>query len=221
MTHEIKTRPILMNGAMVRATLAGAKTQTRRVVSPQPPSGHVWIGWCASSLHRTDEEKSVWALDDSSQLHNAHRVRCPHGRPGDRLYVRETFGYMSPDEHQRPHSECNIEYRADLAPGCTDRPGNWPVGECADDPERPRWRPSLHMPQSASRITLEITGVRVERLQDISTEDIIAEGLSTTLRGYDAECDLRDQWRKLWESTGGDWDSNPWLWVINFAKVKA
>lgn len=207
MKPEIKTRPILMNGAMVRATLSGAKTQTWRIVTQLDPA----MGACTTDFNGRPMPV-CWAFGGPI-------LYCPYGKPGDRLYVRETFGYVSPDEHQRLHSECNIEYRADLAPGCTDRPGNWPVSECIGDPERPRWRSGASMPRSASRILLEIVSVRVERLQDISTEDIIAEGLSTTLRGYDAECDLRDQWSKLWESTGGDWDSNPWLWVIAFKRV--
>lgn len=73
--------------------------------------------------------------------------------------------------------------------------------------------------EQLSRILLGIVSVRIKRLHDISTADIIAEGLSTTLRGHDAECDLRDQWRALWESTGGDWDANPWLWAISFVRV--
>lgn len=201
MKPEIKTRPILMNGAMVRAVLDGSKTQTRRIMKPQPgpipgePGKHWWPSNAVQSMMR---------VEDSFQRHpGIFDDACPHGQPGNRIWVRETF-CLDDDGHQ----EWPV-FRADGAKLPQRQPTRKPA----------RWTPSIHMPRWASRITLEITGVRVERLRDISTEDIIAEGLSTTLRGYDAECDLRDQWRKLWESTGGDWDSNPWLWVISFKRV--
>ena len=123
---------------------------------------------------------------------------CPYGQPGDRIYVRETFS-QHPEWGQ-------LAFRAD--------------GEEFEDADgwlwEPKWQPSSHMPKDIARIWLEITGVRVERLQDISTEDCISEGLNTTLREYDAEVNLRDQFQELWESTGGDWDANPWVWVIDF-----
>ena len=123
---------------------------------------------------------------------------CPYGQPGDRIYVLETFS-QHPEWGQ-------LAFRAD--------------GEEFEDADgwlwEPKWQPSSQMPKELARIWLEITGVRVERLQDISTEDCIAEGLSTTLREYDAEVNLRDQFQELWESTGGDWDANPWVWVIDF-----
>lgn len=179
MTHKIKTRPILMNGAMVRATLAGAKTQTRRIVKG------IALSWLDAGL--TPE----FVCDTQNDIH-------PYGRKGDQLYVRESFSLVPDNDEPAGHSA--ILY-------------------AADGDQYGKLTPSIHMPRWASRIILEITGVRVERLHDISTEDIIAEGLSTTLRGYDAECDLRDQWRKLLESTGGNWDANEWLWVINFKRV--
>ena len=123
---------------------------------------------------------------------------CPYGQPGDRIYVRETFS-QHPEWGQ-------LAFRAD--------------GEEFEDADgwlwEPKWQPSSQMPKELARIWLEITGVRVERLQDISTEDCISEGLNTTLREYDAEVNLRDQFQELWESTGGDWDANPWVWVIDF-----
>ena len=123
---------------------------------------------------------------------------CPYGQPCDRIYVRETFS-------QHPKWG-QLAFRAD--------------GEEFEDADgwlwEPKWQPSSQMPKELARIWLEITGVRVERLQDISTEDCISEGLNTTLREYDAEVNLRDQFQELWESTGGDWDANPWVWVIDF-----
>ena len=220
-----KEHPILFNAPMVRAVLDGSKTQTRRALNRQPNYPIIMA---------TDPHTNRYQIGEREPVTEAALLRAsPYGQPGDRLWVRETFGYVSPDEHQRPHSECKIEYRADLAPGCTDRPGQWPVDECKGDPERPRWRPSIHMPRAASRILLEIVAVRVERLQDISDADIEAEGidmdaLAEAQDRYDTlakdgnasgRATLRTAWRELWESTGGDWDANEWLWVIEFKRV--
>lgn len=221
----MKEHPILMNAAMVRAVLDGSKTQTRRALKRQPDY---------PIIIATDPHTNRYQIGEREPVTEAALLRAsPYGQPGDRLWVRETFGYVSPDEQQRPHSECKIEYRADLAPGCTDRPGQWPIDECKGDPERPRWRPSIHMPRAASRILLEIVSVRVERLQDISDADIVAEGidmeaLAESQDRYDIVCKGSDAsgratertaWRDLWESTGGDWDANPWCWAITFKRV--
>lgn len=123
---------------------------------------------------------------------------CPYGQPGDRIYVRETFS-QHPEWGQ-------LAFRAD--------------GEEFEDADgwlwEPKWQPSSQMPKELARIWLEITGVRVEQLQNISTEDCISEGLNTTLRERDAEVNLKQQFKELWESTGGDWDANPWVWVVDF-----
>lgn len=228
----MKERPILMNGAMVRAVLDGSKTQTRRVMKPQPeptphrPGDYQWPCNAFQSMVSVADTRALGA-------HGMAGDACPHGGHGHHLWVRETFGYVSPDEPQRPLSECSIEYRADLPAGSTDRPGGWPASECVGDPARPRWRPSIHMPRTASRILLEIVSVRVERLQDISDADIEAEGidmdaLAEAQDRYDTvakdgnasgRATLRTAWRELWESTGGDWDANEWLWVIEFKRV--
>jgi hypothetical protein len=134
-------------------------------------------------------------------------VEDGHGRElrwplalGDWLWVKETWStewIMNP-------GDTRVAYRAD---------------ELAFDADY-RWRPSIHMPRWASRLTLKVTGVRVERLQSISAEDCIAEGLTTTLREHDAACDLRDQFRAMWDATyakrGYGWETNLWVWVIGF-----
>lgn len=195
----MKERPILFSAPMVRALLDGSKKQTRRVVKPQP--------------YRDD-----YMAD--GDVRRQFATLSPYGKPGDRLYVRETFqGPLFPgekmDDYLRDSAPFEYpEFCVYAADG-----GSAPEFQDADDNFCCRWRPSIHMPRWASRILLEIVGVHIERLHGISTADIIAEGLSTTLRGYDAECDLRYQWRALWESTGGDWDANPWLWAISFKRV--
>lgn len=195
MTTAIETneRPILFSGAMVRAILDGKKTQTRRVVKPQPPAD--WV-------------PSPWPYDGAAWSDR----RCPYGAPGDRLWVRETWAPISPDEERRPIRECRIEYRADTSAA---RPGGW--DEDTDDPEAARWRPSIHMPRWASRLTLEVTGVRVERVQDISEDDARAEGV------YPYADNPRRFFQELWNSINGargyGWNSNPWVWVVEFRRV--
>lgn len=136
---------------------------------------------------------------------------CRHGQPGDRLWVRETWqhlhneGQKADEFEQWQQNSIDCFYLADES-----SPNNKPMSG--------RWRPSIHMPRWASRITLEITDVRVERLQDISNEDAVAEGIGTP-------CDMRyaalDAFKPLWESINGhdSWEANPWVWVIEFKRI--
>jgi hypothetical protein len=192
-------RPILFSAPMVRALLDGSKTQTRRAVSAR-----LIERWTVEeSAHHRD-------FDDEEVLPD-----CPYGRVGDRLWVKETCALVndgSPDPF--------LVYRADRGARNLSGQRGGITYWMASDYEPERWRPSIHMPRWASRITLEITEVRVERLQDISAEDFIAEGLATTLREHDAVCHLRDQYRELWESINGagSWDANPWVWVVSFPR---
>jgi hypothetical protein len=212
----VKKRPIIMSGESVKAILAGQKTQTRRVV--KSPSG------CKNLLldfnrARVDEggfftargeqylhvpfchKEEGWAKEPQDD--REMRVFCSYGRVGDRLWVRETF---NDDAWDYGH----IEYKADYDEGDL----------IAFEEMGLKWKSPIFMPRWASRITLEITGIRVERLQEIKTEDIIAEGVSSTLRGYDAECDLSDKFIFLWDrlnaKRGYPWLSNPLVWVIEF-----
>jgi hypothetical protein len=236
----MKERPILFSGAMVRALLDGSKTQTRRAVKLQVQHDDSWVGGWKIVNKRVTQALLTFNQLGGKPLGSDAAI-CPYGQPGDRLWVRETFGYVSPDEFERPHAECNIEYRADLPLGCTDRPGSWPVDECAGDPERPAWRPSIHMPRAASRILLEIVSVRVERLHDISETDAIAEGGRFVDFGKNDFGQQHPGWRcdrlpsgpddafdsakwayaNLWESINGagSWDANPWVWVVEFKRV--
>lgn len=174
----MKERPILFSGPMVRAILEGRKTQTRRVVKPQP--AHIaGIG-------------TVLNIDTITGK------ACPYGKPGDRLWVRETWDGVRLDG-----GGALVSYRAD---------GDKPV---TDDG---RWHPSIHMPRWASRITLEVVSVRVERLQEISEEDAMAEGvaLAENYRGPVAH------FASLWEQINGlgSWNANPWVWVVEFRRVQ-
>lgn len=197
----MRERPILFAGPMVRAILSGEKTVTRRLMKPQPtPSnmgGHSWPCPIHQTMLHVEQElqngEGIWAgLADSA---------CPHGAPGDRLWVRETYG----------DAGCRLTYRADLDDGA----------HCMVK----RWIPSIHMPRSASRILLEITAVRVERLQDISDEQARAEGYPADRAAETGGSDL-DAWlwfRSLWGEINGPeaFAANPWVWVVEFRRIAA
>jgi hypothetical protein len=244
----VKERPILFSAPMVRAILFGEKTQTRRVVTLPK-----WIAKRGGDLNAPstfrdpgfgDGEYLHVAIDEADPgLKTVHRVRCPYGEPGDRLWVKETHQYADWTEDGMPW----IRYAADYAERFHDSgsiPEAW--GEkltdiweglsaaenvAIDGKARDRaWRPSIHMPRWASRFTLEITSVRVERLETISHRDALAEGVRVWER-WEAERagsvevnshDPRDAYAELWESINGvgSWALNPWVWVVEFAQVQ-
>lgn len=216
----MKERPILFNGPMVRALLDGSKTQTRRVVKGQGPE---WATFTDEEDVSGREFFMVCGEKESSGLRPIiDSVYCPYGQPGDRLWVRETWrGVVEISPPGRP-----IEHG--VARYVPDREHCRRV-EYAATQERDAepWRPSIHMPRWASRILLEITGVRVERLQDISESDARAEGVTIEGRhkgGYCAGEFLPPSiraYRDLWESINGadGWDANPWVWVVEFRRV--
>jgi hypothetical protein len=198
----MKERPILFSGDMVRAILEGRKTQTRRPVKPQP----VWIADPFVPFKTVDADPNGI-------------IKCPYGQPGERLWVRERCtGWLTYDDGQR------VCYHADGTILKVDRPAGHPeggmlLGEC--DAVRV---PSIHMPRWASRILLEIVSVRVERAQDISVEDCIAEGIPE-VAGGDTSRPARFAmlWDFIYHARGQGWNTNPWVWVIEFkvAEVKA
>ena len=231
---ETKERPILFSGPMVRALLSGAKTQTRRVVKPQPEHSQVY-DWKGRRLYDGEARAWCWnghvAEDSWHEITEALAPHCPYGQPGDRLWVRETFYCDHTDYPTAPMEDMKsmLEYRADHV--CA----HWEAGcPCRDDRGRSSWRPSIHMPRWASRLTLEITGVRVERVQDISEEDAIAEGVQVLGHGWrnylvERESEglarafgsARESFFSLWEFINGaeSWVSNPWVWVVEFRRV--
>ncbi len=232
METKIKERPILFSGEMVRAILEGRKTQTRRVVT-----------FTASGRIKEPGSPRNWHLDDPEAVNG-----CPYGKPGDRIYVRETWWQAGEWSQSHPEDDewslwigsRRVIYAADRNP--PNEPNrHYPVGLrngrfSAAEPNRLwRKRPSIHMPRWASRILLEITDVRVERLQDISEEDALAEGVKKWPHkghfayGYDggyapgygshsgAFCNL---WDSINAKRGYSWESNPWVWVIEFKRIE-
>jgi hypothetical protein len=176
---------------MVRAILNGSKTQTRRVVKLKP--------W--HSLQER-EDGTLWPWMHDNDRDCDHWLPCPYGQPGDRLWVRETFA-------EGIHQMADANHWAYAA----DRFG---TQQRLSD----RWKPSIHMPRSASRITLEITIVRVERLQDISEADAMAEGVNAG-KYLGLERANARAFSELWESINGpdSWAANPWVWVIEFRRA--
>jgi len=195
-------RPILFSGPMVRAILAGQKTQTRRAVSPQPSGGVRSSPFCASGL------------EDG----HGREIRSRYGRPGDRLWVRESFDFLPTGGHDDPQA-CEIVYWAD---GSTE-PRSAPPDYNPMIYSYQKIRPSIHMPRWASRITLEIVSVRVERLQAISEADARAEGAPWAACGSPQEGSQKAGFARLWESINGDgsWAANPWVWVVEFRRIHA
>ncbi|HCL6769505.1 TPA: morphogenetic protein [Enterobacter hormaechei] len=203
-------RGMIFNSEMVRAILDGRKIQTRRIIKDctvgrDPISKFIQIGKKFIGCYPEDVPELI-------------RECCPYGVPGDRIWVRETFqGPLFDFEQMEAYQEDSSKfkkpefcvYKADgkRAPEFLD----------ADDNLHCGWRPSIHMPRWASRITLEITGVRVEQLNDISEEDARSEGISgSSVR------DVKEAYAALWRSIYGSdsWRANPWVWVIKFKRIE-
>lgn len=189
-----KETGMLFKGPLVRALLDGSKTQTRRLV------GGVALEWLSPDLFNPEF------------VSNPANGLCPYGYPGDRLWVRETLGHDSDKGHYYAATGMHIgpllDYEQEPPPS---------IGLPA------KTIPSIHMPRWACRILLEITSVRVERLQDISAGDAYDEGTqewaAAVVRDGNKFSSILSAFRALWESTGGDWDANPWVWVIEFKRV--
>lgn len=235
----MKETGLMFKAPLVRAILEGRKTQTRRIVKPQPVAGQGMVnaGYCG--------DRHLWLRDGPcDKTDPAYEWRCPIGKPGDRIYVRETFNHFERNENFKEGCECF--YRAD--------------GDCVD---LQPWRPAIHMPKHAARIWLEITSARVERLQSISEQDAIAEGIERTEDFFGCPCwrdysepegpdaavcpdDPIGSFQTLWDSTTGrpalpadknskryarvkhwldthpdttSWAANPWVWVIDFKTI--
>lgn len=224
-------RPILFSAPMVRAILAGTKTQTRRAMTNQPQWDSTLTppGWCWHGKKAGEPSLIKWPNETRLARELTARAVCPYGQAGDRLWVRETWGLFkkTPDDHV--HACVRGDRRAD---------GFEPHYRATDTWDMPAgaWRPSIHMPRWASRLTLEITGVRAERLQTISAADAKAEGIEGQFddgpwRNYGRDGywfpEGKDtapvlSYRSLWEKINGpdSWAADPWVWVVEFKRVQ-
>lgn len=212
-------RPILFSGEMVRAILAGRKTQTRRVIKHFDGSTFAkspdYVRW---QFHDGEDQRASylnkwWAYQAASggSALQVIGIRCPYGIEGDRLWVRERVALNMP----RSEFKNGIAYYATDAARCS---------------TLLTWRPSIHMPRRAARIILEVTDVRIERLQNISIADAQAEGVNSEMI-CEARPDIEgtippeavtDGYRFLWDKINArraPWDSNPWCWAVTFKVV--
>lgn len=190
----MRERPILMSAPMVRALLAGTKTQTRRVVKGWP------LEWVATGMFTRE-----YTADPANDA-------CPYGKVGDRLWVRETWrrapGLLGSGGNSTEQCEYRATYRT--------------YGDGDDTAHAPKWTPSIHMPRWASRLTLELTGVRIERLQEISEADAQSEGCIAPMYASDeSTLSFAVAYRHLWEAINGagTWDANPYVWCLDFRRV--
>lgn len=188
-------KTILFFTEEVKAILEEKKTQTRRVI--KPPKCTFLLGLCKDGLN--------FGICGSNQV----IVKKPSYQGGEVLWVRETWANI----------EGEIQYKADTG---NKYPGEWPEHE-KDNPDCPRWRPSIHMPKEAARIFLDVKNIRVERLQDITEEDAIAEGViyGQGERRWTARSAFMDLWDTINKKRGYGWETNPWVWVIEFKKVES
>ncbi|USW94229.1 hypothetical protein NHF39_23275 [Pseudomonas proteolytica] len=229
---EIKERPILFSAPMVRAILEGRKTVTRRVMKCQPDadatitveSYNVAVTNRRGYQEAGPEIFGAWWRDGESGC------KCPYGKPGDRLWVRETFiDLRGTGVEHRPDPDGPLQryaYAADCRPGSHSDEARKDFGL--------KYKPSIHMPRAACRILLEVTDVRVERLQDLDEDQAQAEGIGDHEFGCSRPCEpdgypacscgslsYVDSFQRLWESINGPqaWDANPWVWVVEFKRV--
>lgn len=220
----MNVKPILFSGDMIRAILDGRKTQTRRVIKPQPMT----------------DTPELWEMPSGDFLtdSNDYCVKCPYGQPGDLLWVRETWkagGLLAFHKPSETKGCGRFTYKADA--------------EQLKRDELIPWHPSIHMPRSASRITLKITEVRVQRIQEITTEDVLAESVRIPtdenghgliqltgkypasrylpkgfMRTVNDEQLIRAYWASLWDSindkSGFGWNTNPWVWCLSFDVIR-
>lgn len=216
----MKSRPILFSGSMVRALLDGSKCQTRRIVKPQPPDdcGGIEVGPYHPTIIRRGEDEPGPEVFGAYSSDGSWGVKCPHGQVGDALWVRETWAHDAESLEQ-----CRASHEDAFG-------GSYgPYYRATEGaPDTLKWKPSIFMPRWASRITLQITGVRVERLQDISEADAMAEGAPSYEEGVDSPPrDTEHEWsytasfQRLWESINGPgaWATNPFVWVLEFTTI--
>lgn len=204
------SKPILFNTEMVRAILDGRKTVTRRVIKPQP-----------NDLYFRENELLPVEKVYCDQGWYGRELKAPY-RPGDYLYVRETWSPMYPDE--KSNDVVGYMYCADEGMSVAEYDKRYPNGKDYQCPGK--WKPSIHMPKEAARILLRVTNMRVERLQEIEKDGLIKEGIDPFDGNFGELEYATAEFAALWDSTIKNkdrdkygWDANPWVWVIEFEKI--
>ncbi|MFT1010982.1 hypothetical protein [Enterobacter hormaechei] len=211
----MKERGMIFNGEMVRAIIDGRKIQTRRIMKPQPANDIA-----RGTFPNTEAYGLVSTMKHKFGSTTAHL--CPFGQPGVRIWVRETFRV-----HSRATDVATLVYKSSERQSWTEQTHRVPVSVCNKPAVIEKWTPSIHMPRWASRILLEITDVRVERLNSISEEEARSEGVGRLREGFwknyqpgwtQHQISARGSFATLWDSIygSGEWDRNPWVWVITF-----
>ena len=221
--NNMKYIPILMSTPMVQSILAGRKTMTRRTIKSRHESGLLQV-----SRRKIDGQVASIESLDWGERNCEKDIICPYGQPGDVLWVRETFQQWN----YPTKPPFKYVYKAD---GFVKRYGAWErdvKGKMHDTERIEKWQPSLFMPKAACRIFLEVTNIRVERLQDISESDAVSEGIQPTEWGYvnylidgfyyNAKNKAKESFRTLWQSINGkeSWDKNPFVWVVEFKQIE-
>lgn len=197
-TNKVTEKPILFSGKMVREILNGHKTQTRRVIKPLPPA---WLTQFGYTIFTPDGHISGRGVYDDNI--GEKYFRCPYGKIGGHLWVRETWGMLP-----HPKQASQTIYKAD------------------NEIDLDKWKPSIHMPRWASRITLKVTDIRVERLQSITDGDVAKEGVTwgTSIVLHPEISPARKAFKALWNEInakrGFSWDVNPWVWVVSFEVIE-
>ena len=216
-TDKIRERPILFSGPMVRAILEGRKTQTRRVVKPKP--------W---AVIPPKAGLPIWPYgfkyyEGSKTNGDPFRIDCPYGILGDRLWVRETFYAWGKWE---PYLDGKKDRWRFLDHTDSKHPVKYPATEGnrfyqgpANGGDDYHCRPSIFMKRKYSRIALDVTGVRVERVQDITETDGKKEGVIPSIVGQEYRYVFKTLWNSINKKRGYSWDTNPWVWVVEFRVI--
>ncbi|HCI5777223.1 TPA: hypothetical protein NPN96_001465 [Klebsiella quasipneumoniae subsp. quasipneumoniae] len=220
---KITERGMIFNGEMVRALLDGRKTQTRRIVKGTDSA----VKFCKEWNINGEEVFVVLGEKDHTGMNPVlGAISCPFGAVGNRIWVREAFRV-----HSRATDVATLVYKASERNSWTEQTHRVPVAVCNKPATPEKWTPSLHMPRWASRILLEITDVRVERLNAINEHDAQAEGVAKLRGGFwkhyqpgwtQHQLSASGSFVTLWKSIYGDesWNSNPWVWVIKCKRIE-
>lgn len=208
--QRVNEHPILFNGSMVRAIQENRKRVTRRPLIPQPKME--FSGKLVNSLNYSED----WMWAGFGNPNDPRYWKCPYGKIGDLLWLRETWCKFEPEHY----IDTKYAYRAN-----TDADGDEIRREYIRCGYPYQWKPSIHMPKEAARIWLEITDLRVERLQDIGPVGVAVEGFTSYVSNPLLACtDLKQQWIDSWDAIYADrgygWEINPWVWVTSFKRIE-